>query len=216
MTFKMIGILVLIAIATYVTIAGRFKPKLILIETVRIIAPLSKMVGKTFGLISIVFSKSSELTMNFSDDVKSFEERTNLEDLKQKELQNEEFGNAIRILLAEYNALKEKDEKVDELLHQFAHDPVSGSYKFVFNRFMEVNEGKALLRKLYEVGNQALENNTFKIIRISAPRLIVGRNGIYASIVSFELKANLEASERRVARYQERENSEVEKVESVL
>lgn len=78
MTFKMIGILVLIAIATYVTIAGRFKPKLILIETVRIIAPLSKMVGKTFGLISIVFSKSSELTMNFSDDVKSFEERTNL------------------------------------------------------------------------------------------------------------------------------------------
>lgn len=216
MTLEMIFILVLITLAIYVTIAGRFKPKLIIIETVRIIAPLSKMVGKTFGLISSIFSKSSELTMTFSDSVKSFEERTNLEDLKQKELQNEEFGNAVRILYAEYMNLKKTDEKVDELLHQLARDPYSGSYKFIFNRFMEVNEKQALLEKLYEVGNQALARNAFKIVWISNPELVVGMNGFYASVVTFELKANLEASERRVARYQEQENTEVEEVKSVL
>lgn len=216
MTYEMIFMLVLIAIATYVTIVGRFKLKLILIETVRIIAPLSKIVGKTLGLISSIFSKSSELTMNFSDNVKLIEEKTHLEELKLKELQKEEFGRAVRTLHAEYIALKQTDKKVDELLQQFTCDHISGLYKLVFNRFMELNEKQALLNKLVTVGNQALANNAFKIVRISDPELSVGSNGLYASIVTFELKENLEASERRIARYQERENSEVEEVQSVL
>ena len=108
------------------------------------------------------------------------------------------------------------DELTKELLSDFYYDSVSQTSKLVFKRFMELTERERLIDRIKEVANASILNSNYFITEITEPKLYPGSGGTYVSNVIFDLNENNELRQRRLAEQVERENSEVDSVESVL
>ena len=199
----------IIAVGTYIFLKSQGNWRKGLVELVRALAVI-------FGFIARVGDFFVGVFRVMSNGLKSFDEASNLEAIKERENQKEALSLAAKIIYSELKALRDSDEETNELLYSFIYDNPSDSYKVVFTRFMELSERENLISKLQEVANEAITGNMYYVAEITVPKLVTGGGGKYFSKVIFDLKTNNEQRERRLAKHIEREQSEVASVESVV
>lgn len=199
----------IIAVGTYIFLKSQGNWRKGIVELVRALAVI-------FGFIARVGDFFVGLFRVMSNGLKSFDEKSNLEAIKEREDQKEALALAAKIIYSELKALRDSDEETNELLYNFIHDNLSDSYKIVFRRFMEFTEREKLLTKLQEVANSAITDNMYYVAEITTPELVTGAGGKYVSKLIFDLKVNNEQRERRLAQHAERNQTEVESVESEL
>ena len=199
----------IIAVGTYIFLKSQGNWRKGLVELVRALAVI-------FGFIARVGDFFVGVFRVMSNGLKSFDEASNLEAIKERENQKEALSLAAKIIYSELKALRDSDEETNELLYSFIYDNPSDSYKVVFTRFMELSERENLISKLQEVANEAITGNMYYVAEITVPKLVTGGGGKYFSKVIFDLKTNNEQRERRLAKHIEREQYEVASVESVV
>ena len=199
----------IISVSTYIFLKAQGNWRKSLVELVRTLAII-------FGFIAKVGEFSGRIFRTMSNGLKSFEEESNLEAIKELENQKEALAMAGRTIYSEFKALRNSDEQTKILLRGFYYDQFSNTYKIVFKRFMEISEREEIISKLREVANNAISDNMYYIAEITPPELSKGTGGLYISNVIFDLKSNNEQRERRLAQHIEREHSEVDSVESVV
>ncbi|HEL2550142.1 hypothetical protein HO419_07840 [Streptococcus suis] len=202
-------IVFIIAVGAYIFLKAQGNWKKALVELIRALAVI-------FGCIASIGEFFGGVFRRMSNGLKSFDEESNLEAIKEHENQKEALALAGRTIYSEFSALRNHDKLAEELLHNFFFDTLSGSYKIVFTRFMEISEKEKILSKLKEVANSAIADNMYYVAEITSPQLSNGTGGYYISKVIFDLKSNNEQRERRLAQHTEREHSEVDSVESVI
>lgn len=199
----------IISVSTYIFLKAQGNWRKSLVELVRTLAII-------FGFIAKVGEFSGRIFRTMSNGLKSFDEESNLEAIKELENQKEALAMAGRTIYSEFKALRNSDEQTKILLRGFYYDQSSNTYKIVFKRFMEISEREEIISKLREVANNAISDNMYYIAEITPPELSKGTGGLYISNVIFDLKSNNEQRERRLAQHIEREHSEVDSVESVV
>lgn len=199
----------IISVSTYIFLKAQGNWRKSLVELVRTLAII-------FGFIAKVGEFSGRIFRTMSNGLKSFDEESNLEAIKELENQKEALAMAGRTIYSEFKALRNSDEQTKILLRGFYYDQFSNTYKIVFKRFMEISEREEIISKLREVANNAISDNMYYIAEITPPELSKGTGGLYISNVIFDLKSNNEQRERRLAQHIEREHSEVDSVESVV
>lgn len=204
-----IFVVFVISVGVYIFLKAQGNWKRALVELVRALTVI-------FGCIARVGESFGRIFRTISNGLKYFDEESNLEAIKEREDQKEALAWAAKTIYSEWNALRDSDEKVRELLFNFIYDNLTDSYKVVFKRFMELSEREKLLSKLQEVANEAITDNMYYVAEITVPKLVTGGRGRYFSKVIFDLKTNNEQRERRLAQHTERDRSEVDSVESVL
>ena len=202
-------IVFIIAIGTYIFLKAQGNWRKALVELIRALAVI-------FGCIARIGEFFGGVFRHMSNGLKSFDEEANLEAIKEHENQKEDLARAGRIIYSEFGALRNSDEQVKKLLHNFYYDSLSNTYKIAFARFMEISEREGIISKLREVANSAIADNMYYVAEITSPQLANGTGGYYISKVIFDLKSNNEQRERRLAQHTEREHSEVDSVESVM
>ena len=208
-SFTFIFVVFVTSIGAYIFLKSQGNWKKALVELVRALTVI-------FGFIAGFGEFFGRLFRSISNWLKYFDEESNLEAIKEKEDQKEALAWAGKTIYDEWTALKNSDEKIHELLFNFIYENITDSYKVVFTRFMEVSERKNLLSKLQEVANEAITGNMYYVAEITDPKLVIGGGGKYYSKVIFDLKTNNEQRERRLAQHIERDQSEVDRVESVV
>lgn len=199
----------IISVSTYIFLKAQGNWRKSLVELVRTLAII-------FGFIAKVGEFSGRIFRTMSNGLKSFDEESNLEAIKELENQKEALAMAGRTIYSEFKALRNSDEQTKILLRGFYYDQFSNTYKIVFKRFMEISEREEIISKLREVANNAISDNMYYIAEITPPELSKGTGGLYISNVIFDLKSNNEQRERRLVQHIEREHSEVDSVESVV
>mgnify|MGYP003095822036 CR=1 FL=1 len=199
----------IISVSTYIFLKAQGNWRKSLVELVRTLAII-------FGFIAKVGEFSGRIFRTMSNGLKSFDEESNLEAIKELENQKEALAMAGRTIYSEFKALRNSDEQTKILLRGFYYDQFSNTYKIVFKRFMEISEREEIISKLREVANNAISDNMYYIAEITPPELSKVTGGLYISNVIFDLKSNNEQRERRLAQHIEREHSEVDSVESVV
>ena len=199
----------LIAVGAYIFLKSQGNWRKGLVELVRTLAVI-------FGFIARVGDFLVGVFRVMSNGLKSFDEEYNLEAIKELENQKEALAWAAKTISSEWKALRDGDEEVRELLFNFIYDNRTDSYKVVFKRFMELSEREKLLSKLQEVANEAIAGNMYYVAEITTPKLVTDAGGKYVSKLIFDLKMNNEQRERRLAQHTERNQTEVDSVESVV
>lgn len=198
-----------ISVGVYIFLKAQGNWKRALVELVRALTVI-------FGCIARVGESFGRIFRAISNGLKYFDEESNLEAIKEREVQKEALALAAKTIYSELKALRDSDEETNELLYSFIYDNLSDSYKIVFTRFMEFTEREKFISKIQEVANSAITGNMYYVAEITTPKLVTGSGGKYVSKLIFDLKMNNEQRERRLAQHTERDRSEVDSVESVL
>lgn len=204
-----IFVVFIIVVSAYVFLKAQGNLRKALVELVRALTVI-------FGCIARIGEFFAGVFRTMSNGLKSFDEESNLEAIKEHENQKEALVWAGRTIYSEFSALRNHDKLTKELLHNFFFDKLSGSYKVVFARFMEISEKEEIISKLKEVANSAIAENMYYVSEITSPQLAPRTGGYYISRIIFDLKSNNEQRERRLAQHTEHEHSEVDHVESVV
>ena len=205
----MVVVFILGSLILYSIIKGKGNLKVSLIELFR--AFLS-----VFSLMGFILTCTGSFFQGISASMKEIDEDLKLDKLKKDEDLKEEFRLVFNTVYQELKALHSNDELTKELLSDFYYDSVSQTSKLVFKRFMELTERESLIDRIKEVANASILNSNYFITEITEPKLYPGSGGTYVSNVIFDLNENNELRQRRLAEQVERENSEVDSVESVL
>lgn len=199
----------IIAVGAYIFLKSQGNWRKGLVELVRALAVIFGFIARVGDFLVGVFR-----VMSYG--LKSFDEELNLEAIKERENQKEALALAGKTIYSELKALRDSDEETNELLYNFIYDNPSDSYKIVFTRFMEFTEREKFLSKIQEVANSAITGNMYYVAEITTPKLVTGAGGKYVSKLIFDLKMNNEQRERRLAQHAERNQTEVDSVESEL